>query len=514
MREFSHPLSEFTKGLRPDVNMPRNSGYATELYNSRCGVAGLEVPPLIVYPISGTPTVNWPLPQLVKINDLLLTSTGLYFIAYTAGNFVVSSVGTDYSLTQVYSGAGKAAYNTPYVWNPAGSGVQAIPPRFTIADFGYFQIWCHPALMLKRAMDGDDNYVWSQILIGLNGSGISPSVRCVCNFRGQLIAGMWTYYADTTGSTTDNLVAWSEIGSVNPTTMFNRTYSYIDRRTDDGGLVVQPYKRTSGNYRTGSTSTVYRVLPLGNGVMVYCSDKIFYMKAVSIPEPTFGIVPVADFGIPSTFCAEGDEHEHLIVDSSKDLWRVKEGPKLERLGYKEFIGVMSGTIVISKNPNYGDYYISNGSTTYLLSPFGLSKWFQYPTSLVWEDSNKRLIGPIAVASDVSASMASDVHDFGVRSIKTITGMETGGSGQVLTGNVDYKYKVTDATFTSSRFKTANNLGVITPLVSGVDFKFRVKGADYTKFDLDYLTIRYKYVDKRMLRGVYATNDKVLSRTSR
>jgi len=502
MREFVKTLTDFTKGLRPDANMPRNSGFASELYNSRCGVAGLEVPPLIVYPISGAPTISWPLPQLVKVMGLRQGDTGLHFVNFATGNLVVSEVLSDYTLEPVFTKASTAS-------------------RFTVADFGFYQIWTNGVITIKRAITDSNEYEWSEITI----NGAPLSARCVCNFRGQLIAGIGKDSAklltesglgiiteDGSSIVTEGIggfVIWSEIGSVNPAVMFDRSYGYIDRKIGVASLPVQPYKRTSGNYRVGPNSIVHRVLPLGNGVMVYCSDKIFYMKAVSTPEPTFGIVPVAAFGIPSTFCAEGDENEHLIVDSSKDLWRIKEGPKAERLGYKEFIGAMSGTIVISKSPNYGDYYISNGSKTYILSPFGLTGWFQYPTSLVWDDANKRLIGPIAVATDVSVYMATDVMDFGVRALKTITTMEIGSTGQIMTANIDYKYKVTDAAFTASRFKTASNFGAVTPIVSGIEFKFRVKGADYTKFDLDYLNVRYKYVDKRMLRGVYAKDAKVL-----
>jgi hypothetical protein len=687
MREFAQTLSDFTKGLRPDVNMPRNSGYATELYNTRCGVAGLEVPPLIIYPISGTPAVSWPLPQLVKIHDLTLTDTGLYFVNYASGSLTIKKVASDYSLSTMFT---KASINT----------------RFTVADFGYFQIWSGIGLMVKRQLaTALTSYEWSEITVG----GVAPPVKCVCNFRGQLIAGVYILDTETIGGTKDNLVVWSEIGSVNPAVMFSADYGFIDRalslstgvagsgtftplsNSDDGywapgtsqfntseysaivgelggfsysnfirfqnitipagativsaivrvechgqspsitgcqanlyfndvadataptsaaqadalalgspvawdltsvwvtnqtydtpslvtilqavidksgwasgndvmllmkdnasptnacrfprtynyfgvtnapklivtytynetsstyprtGAPMKPYKRTSGNYRVGPTSTIHRVLPLGNGVMVYCSDKIFYMKAVSKPEPTFGIVPLKSFGIPSTFCAEGDEHEHLFINSNKEVWRIGEDLKIEYLGYREFINAMSGTLIITKNENFGDYYISNGSKTYLLSLQGLSEWFQYPTSLVWEDANKRLIGPIAVAADVSAYMATDVFDFGVRALKTITVMEIGSTGQVMTSNIDFKYKVTDTVFTSSRFKTASNFGAVTPLVSGTEFKMRVKGADYTKFDLDYLTVRYKYIDKRMIRGTYATDAKVLSRSGR
>ena len=500
MREFAQTLSEFTKGLRPDANTPRNSGFATELYNTRCGVAGLEVPPLIVYPISGSPTVSWPLPQLVKIKGLTTGQTDLFFLTSSNPQYLYR-VNANYSLS--CENVGGLALNL------------GVPGRYTIADFGWYQIWhklAVPKTILYRVYD-DDLMAWQWKKLTDGGEVSLADITCVCNFRGQLIAGILTS-TDSSDGTRSYMVVWSEIGSVTPSIMFSTLQGYIDRRTGVGGLAVQPYKRTSGNYKVGPNSVVHRILPLGNGVMVYCSDRIFYMKAVSLPEPTFGIVPIASFGIPSTFCAEGDESEHIFISSNKEIWRVKEGPKPERLGHKEYMDLLTGTIIISRNPNFGDYYISNGSKTYLLSQYGLSQWFQYPTSLVWEDANKRLIGPIAVGADVSAYMASDVFDFGVRGLKTLTVMEIGSTGQVMTANVDYKYKVIDSAFTASRFKTASGFGAVTPLVSGTEFKMRVKGADYTKFDLDYLTVRYKYIDKRMIRGVYATDAKVLSRSGR
>jgi hypothetical protein len=498
MREFSQTLSEFTKGLRPDANTPRNSGFATELYNTRCGVAGLEVPPLIIYPISGAPVVSWPLPQLIKIKGLTTSVTDLFFLSSTNPQYLYK-VNSDYSLTIINSMSGSS---------PLDLGT---PGRYTIADFGWYQVWhttAHPTAITYRYFDDDLNtWYWRKY----EGGGELPeyaNITCVANFRGQLVAGLLSGASSVDGTKT-YMVAWSRIGKVDIAQMFESSGDNIDK---DSG--VDLYKRTSGNYRIGPNTVPRRVLPLGNGVMVYCSDQIFYLRAVSSPEPTFGVVPIFKFGIPSTFCAEGDEHEHIFISANKEIWRIKEDLKTERLGYKEFITAMSGTLIISKNEDFGDYYISNGSKTYLLSSYGMTEWFQYPTSLVWEDANKRMIGPIAVGADTSAYMATDVVDFGVRGLKLITCMEAGSSGQTLTGNVDYKFKVTDAAFTSTAFKTFSNFGAVTPMISGLDFKMRVKGADYTKFDLDSLTVRYKYIDKRMIRGVYAKDAKVLSGSGR
>ncbi len=492
MREFAQTLSKFAEGLRKNSNMPRNSGLAVEAYNTRVGAAGLEVPPIITYPIVGTPAISWPLPQLVKISDLLLIDTGLYFVKYASGVLTINSIASDYSLTAAFT-------------KTTTSG------RFTIADFGYYQIWNNGIITVKRAInDGLTAYEWTEIKIGLNGAGHAPPVRCVCNFRGQLIAGMYSY-SNETGGTKDNFIAWSEIGSVNPTVMFDQNQYFIDRSIDIGGLVRDPHKGTSGLYKTGPTSPVYRVLPLGKAIIVYCKDKIFAMIPVAEPIPTFAIMQIHGFGISGTWLVDGDEHEHAYVDFSGRLWRMKTDFKPELLDHREYINTLTmANIIISKNINYGDYYISDGTKCYLLSPYGLTQWFQYPTSIVYEDSNKRLIGPISASSDLSASVATDILDFGVKSIKMITGLELGSYGQSLTANIDFRYKMTES-FTASRFKTVNPSGGVAPLVSGIEFRIRIKGLDYTKFDLDYINTRYKYSDKRMLRGAYATDAKVLSR---
>lgn len=112
-----------------------------------------------------------------------------------------------------------------------------------------------------------------------------------------------------------------------------------------------------------------------------------------------------------------------------------------------------------------------------------------------------------------AFVVTDITDFGVRGIKTIVAIELGTAGQSLDVAVDYRYKTTRG-FSTSRWKSVNSTGSVVMLVSGIEFRVRVKGDNLNLFDLDYITVRYKYVDKRMLRGVYATDAKVLPGSGR
>jgi hypothetical protein len=75
---------------------------------------------------------------------------------------------------------------------------------------------------------------------------------------------------------------------------------------------------------------------------------------------------------------------------------------------------------------------------------------------------------------------------------------------LLEGAVDFSYEYSE-TDRSSNWIRLNPQGVISPIVSANDFKFKLRATDYRAagFNLDYLNVRWKLVDKRGVRGPYA-----------
>lgn len=73
---------------------------------------------------------------------------------------------------------------------------------------------------------------------------------------------------------------------------------------------------------------------------------------------------------------------------------------------------------------------------------------------------------------------------------------------LLEGAVDYTYDYFEDD-RSSDWIRLNEQGVIYPLITANDFKFKLRATDYraTGFNLDYLKPRYKLVDKRSKRGL-------------
>lgn len=488
MREYAVTLKEFSKGLRPDASAPRNNQFLTDAYNVRCGALGLEVPPLIYSPFTGLPTFEWPGPQLIKVHAWDHDSTGMYVVTSSVSPAFGSlyKVNANYSLTLI------------------SALIAQGPLPYTIADFGLYQLWSNGTTVLIRypdAVTGAETWAKAEFLDGGN-----PPPLVITNFRGQAVCGI---YCNLVGLPGETVVSWSEIGqlTIGPTNSCMWT-PYIDAPVLDG-TGKKPYKATSGNYKLDPLTIASRVLPLGNAVVVYTSRQVIALPATSQPIPTFGFMKLQDHGISEPGCVAGDERHHLYLTFSGELWMVDQKLEPKKLGYKEFVEplIASGqSIMISHNPAKDDFYISNGSICYLLSPQGMTKVFQIPTSFIFEETGTagRLIGVRSNLTDTSAYVVSDILDMQVRGIKTITALEIGSAGQALTAGVDNRYDMSSA-FTTGTYKTVNKHGSVSPIVSGAEFKVKVKGADYTKFDLDYINVRFKYVDKRMIRGPYAKN---------
>lgn len=98
-------------------------------------------------------------------------------------------------------------------------------------------------------------------------------------------------------------------------------------------------------------------------------------------------------------------------------------------------------------------------------------------------------------------IVTDVFDMGTRGIKTITAIEVGSMSEGTEVAVDYKYEKKQA-FSTSTYKAVYRNGIVFPMVSGVEFRVRVKATSRADFDVSYLGIRWKINDKRAVRGLH------------
>lgn len=451
MREFEVLFQDGLRtGLRRHHRNPRNTQALVECFNLRVAESGLE--PFVRYPVPfSTVPLFWPFPQLVQTGY----RTWLVERNEEQSLFRFYKIEDDGSLTELAL-VDDSVYGVDY-------------QRWSAADFGRHCLMGNGKAYV--VLQGD-----TQTVFVTGATTTLPLARSVCAFRGQLILGGITspWY-----DCNESYVAWSKIGQIDCT---------LDA-SSEAGYTIMP-----------GGGIVYKVLPLGKSVLVYSDTEIAQLTPIVEPVPSFGVEQLAPIGLCSPHAVDGSLSEHVFVDLSGWVWRLRAGGNLERLGYMEFmIRLDPAKLVVTRDPLTGDYFISDGARTFLLTEQGLSEVGQHVGSLALLPG-----GPVATGQDsydYEARITTDTFDFGFRSLKMLTTIEVGADGLApLRVGVDYRGP-RDKEFTRLMDEEVNEMGWATKFVQGTDFRVRVRSANAEQTFIDYLKIRWKMTDLRSVRGI-------------
>ena len=244
---------------------------------------------------------------------------------------------------------------------------------------------------------------------------------------------------------------------------------------------------------------VYQVKVLGDKIAVYGSGGV----TILLPyEHTFGRIDLPVPGIWGKDSIGGNDRLHMFIDEGGRAWTLDASLKLNKIDYSEFLSLMSDSTTISYDKVKDDFYISDGTYTYLFSKHGMSRIGQHVSSCDWY-SGELICGNTDTLS-TTATFVTDTIDFGLRGIKTITALEIGTLDTALQVAIQYRFSGAQA-WQISVAKTVNKNGTVFPVVSGVEFRLSLTFPDYTDAEIDYINIRFKNVDKRVIRGMYASN---------
>lgn len=369
-----------------------------------------------------------------------------------------------------------------------------------VADFGKYYIlsFCDsdgvPTMVAR-----DPN----QLVGDLPGEGANPIMvpygSTCCNFKGQCLIGGIQAYETSWANLTKSGVAWGGIGQM----------EFRPEVDKSAGFTEMPWN-DSGRGRTD------KVLRLGDFVMVYGSGGVARLMPFTKDLVTgFGVVPMRGAGVGSGWHVAGDENIHCMVDNNYDLWLYDKGGEQRKLGYREWMeDLLTYThvsnryeTIVSYVPGKKIFFFSNGYECFALTEYGMYKTHQLPVSVgVYK---KRLCGFFMDSGDNSAKITLDTTDFGLRGHKTLETVEVGADyspngSETFLGQVDFKYDH-DETFRNSSTIRINPQGVFYPGITANEFRVEVRFSDYTDGDprVDYMTLRYKVVDKRAIRGMYA-----------
>lgn len=523
MKEFTSSIGiVFGSGLRPDDRAPKNSTYLTQCQNARVVKFG-DTSNLVTYTPPTAPittaylaglspaiTIVHRFPSMFKGREasFLLTATGIYDVVVGVSPLTRLTTYDAYATTTAKSIA-------------SGGG------GWHFADFGDTWAFFNGKSVVfktnKLSMFGDT----SSVLVVED-----ITVQTGCAFNGRMMMGGFSssdFWNDEWESfmrdmhdkgfgmafptaLDTNWVWWSQIGSdafwlfyPSDTLRGFITDDENDVYTDEKNRLMEMVQRNEMGFMPMHwQGTVRKMMPLGNGVMVYGDGGISYMPKV---ESTFGLQEIMPVGIASRSAVGGTNKEHVFVDESGWVYRVQAGQVPRRLGYREYFETAaqgSTDIVVSYDPIENEYYISDGTSCYVLSDGGLYETTYLVNSLSTLSGDTVGIYFRPTASDDAYSiLCTDVIDMGLRSIKTIERVIVSATNTTMVSvAVDWRMK-SGASWARTGYQVCNDEGVAYFPVQGVEFRIVVRVLDYTKLDIDDVDVQFKTTDKRIIRGAYA-----------
>ncbi len=313
-----------------------------------------------------------------------------------------------------------------------------------------------------------------QVEVGLTGSGVLPvivstdtSIDLTLELAGEA----------TSNSQKSNWIGWSKIGEV----AFD-----LDSMNDAG------YKALDWS------GYVYAILPLGKNAVVYGSGGVTLLYPVGNPYPTFGFKQISTIGVLAKGAVCGTFSQHFFIDNLGQMWQLSEEKGLKLLDYAEyFSGLVNPTLL------YDEYrqraLIGDGSVGYTLTTDGLGGGYEELTGFAYIDGAVIVTSP-GPLNRRPLQFTTNIIDFKHRGMKSIESVQIGtDSNEELYIAYDYRFKK-DTAFRSTLWTRVNKEGVGHLKASGVEFRVKLRVLLAHDFDIDYITIQFKNIDRRFTRG--------------
>lgn len=514
MQEFPLNLTEaVSKGLTPDVRSPRNSVFATELFNSKVTAYGLRpYQPVNIGFSAGELTSNsvslsFPFPILFKgkKNTLLIDETALFTVDETT-----------WTLTPVVT------------YNALDTGQTK-----SIVTGSYWQVIDFFDTMF---LHNGNNSVFKTSIDSMTGGtnkwyvqdGVS--IQTGCDFKGRAWMGgfntsnfynarmknLINSYAGKhgerlhtlLGGLDTNFVFWSTIGGGDLLFLFYPELAisglFESGYGDERPLIFEYLERNEmGSMAMPFQGTVRHMQPLGDFIMVYGDNGVCALRPLA--DGRVGLIefPNLSNGIANTGAVNGDQKEHVFIDNTGTVWKIAADLNDTRLGYSNHLsGMLSNTIIVSFDSNEREYYISDGTSSFILTSFGLSKHSQPVTSVINTADDVYGFGVRDTdMADKTFKLVTDVFDFDISGLKTLNSIEVRGSAGNITGKPLYRMNTNTTTFTSvPRAISINKEGYVFNRASALDFKVQLDSTDYTTVNIDAIVARFQASDKRYTRG--------------
>jgi hypothetical protein len=501
MQEFELPI-QINKGLRPDERIGRGFGreYSHELNRlvpQPFGLRAANVLDDLIDPLD----VSWPNPRAFRMQDRVLLF----------GSDFVSTLNDTGNPPWLYSKLATYALDNPdQTALIYGQGI------WNGTEDELFGVYTNGSVVVILGQDGflsgyDDKVLVADIPVNtvtrhegrVIYGGLSPNVVWTDEWRVLFDEVLNDSPAQVNyeerNAIRDNFIFWSSI---------NGTDALWPLKPPEVGEWRDIFRRNQAGFTPLPTpGQVLRVLPLGDGAVAYSTTGVYYMRPMIEPVSTYGLQRIGRKGMMAIGAVAGTENEHLFMDEEGDLWKLATNLTLSYIGGKEFTAAFEGNLPIFSYDSLDDeYWLSDGSTTLVVSNEGIGASNQQPLSIL-VDQGERL-SPLASANrDDEYRWFSEVLDFRYRDLKTVTMVEVGMQNPSFLDDpvqvaVDYSYDQR-GDFARSSWVTVSPEGFARIQITALEFRVGVRwqGGVETDPELDYINVKWQRGGRRTARGL-------------
>jgi len=261
--------------------------------------------------------------------------------------------------------------------------------------------------------------------------------------------------------------------------------SFDFTHTDDGEVVKFPVPW--GGY-------IYSIKKLGtSGVVVYGENGVTFCAPHGVYWSSRKELSRVGIKGRGSVCSSENDRQHFFIDKTGLFWILTEQVEPKMIDYSVYFGPMSSDLAMSYDNSTNVIYICDGTYGYVWSESGLGQGPINITGVGYKSGTFYAAGNSTIVTD-PFSIVTDIQDFGVRTEKTIYEIELGTTvtGDIY-GCVDYRWNKAQA-FTTSPWVKADRYGRIFLMITGVEFRIRIKLISWEDIQLDYGNIRVRYDD--------------------
>ncbi len=502
-KEFSVRF-DLSKGLRPEdrLRLAQQSflNIALDAKVSKEGLYPLESIDQTIF--TGSVTPAWPFPQMFRIKDQFLLAEATSLRTAPPATMILSSLTTfDASAPdtpKAISSGGiwhLANFQSSYFLTNGVSFIYHIPSNVGFAAN-------EPLTFTNETFKTLAEFDGRLFLGGAAGAHFSTDDwnELIDAWKANIDDKVMTF--DTQEVDTSWLI-WSERGGGGfdwPFVSLLAALGYEDSDAYDkikSAIINQVAQKELGMLPLRSPGAILHMKKLGDGLAVYTEDTVYIVRRTQIGYEVNWVLAV---GIAGRGSVTGSNGIHFFVDFSGVLWSISASGDIKRYGFKEQLSsLINSSIVMNFDQVERDVYIGDSSLGYLLTPGGLSKTTQRPTTLQ-RQTDGTLAGFLVGSASTEFQVETGMSDLGFRGIKNIKFVEIEGVKlSSLRAAVDYKYGQTD-TVLNSGWIPGGPEGIIWIGRAATEFSLKVKGTMSAGSKLESIVVRFNYADDRSVRG--------------